>query len=52
MFRLRDRRDTPFLLSPTHEEEITALAARSVSSYRDLPLRLYQISKDTVIRDL
>lgn len=33
------------MLSPTHEEEITALVANSVHSYKDLPLRLYQISR-------
>jgi len=34
----------PYLLSPTHEEEITSLVARTVRSYKDLPLRLYQIT--------
>lgn len=33
------------MLSPTHEEEITTLIANTVQSYKDLPLRLYQISK-------
>jgi hypothetical protein len=42
---LKDRKDSGFLLSPTHEEEITALAAGIVRSYKDLPLRLYQICK-------
>lgn len=31
------------LLAPTHEEEITQLAAQNINSYRQLPLRLYQI---------
>ena len=44
-FTLRDRKDTAYLLSPTHEEEITSLVARSVRSYKDLPLRLYQITR-------
>lgn len=35
----------PYLLAPTHEEEITTLAARSVKSYKELPLRLYQITR-------
>ncbi|PNS19740.1 proline-tRNA ligase [Sphaceloma murrayae] len=45
LFRFKDRKDTKFLLSPTHEEEITSLVSASVSSYKDLPLRLYQISR-------
>ena len=39
-----DRKGSKFLLSPTHEEEITSLVASVVISYRELPLRLYQIS--------
>ena len=39
-----DRRGGKFLLSPTHEEEITSLVGSVVISYRELPLRLYQIS--------
>lgn len=31
------------MLAPTHEEEITHLVAQNVSSYRQLPLRLFQI---------
>ncbi|KAF2189656.1 prolyl-tRNA synthetase [Zopfia rhizophila CBS 207.26] len=45
LLRLSDRKDSGFLLSPTHEEEITSLASRIVQSYKDLPLRLYQISR-------
>ena len=44
-FKFNDRKDSPFLLSPTHEEEITQLVGREVQSYRDLPLRLYQVSR-------
>ena len=43
MFKLKDRKDSEFCLAPTHEEEITQLVASQVSSYRQLPLRLYQI---------
>jgi prolyl-tRNA synthetase len=43
--RLKDRRESGFLLSPTHEEEITALVAGMVHSYKDLPLRLYQTGR-------
>jgi len=35
----------PYLLSPTHEEEITSLVARTVKSHKELPLRLYQITR-------
>ena len=49
LFRLRDRRDRLLCLGPTHEEVITDLVRRNVRSYRDLPLRLYQIQ--TKFRD-
>lgn len=45
LFRLEDRKGAKFLLSPTHEEEITSLVGTVVKSYRDLPLRLYQVSR-------
>ncbi|KAI0136247.1 hypothetical protein BJ170DRAFT_677128 [Xylariales sp. AK1849] len=45
LFRLNDRKDTPYLLAPTHEEEITSLVSKLVSSYKNLPLRLYQIGR-------
>ncbi|PGG99900.1 proline-tRNA ligase [Helicocarpus griseus UAMH5409] len=44
-FKFQDRKDARFLLAPTHEEEITTLVAGAVNSYRDLPLRVYQISR-------
>ena len=43
MFRLTDRNNREFCLGPTHEEIITALIRSEVRSYRQLPLRLYQI---------
>ncbi len=43
MFRLRDRHNRDFCLGPTHEEMITTVVKNEVRSYRDLPLRLYQI---------
>jgi prolyl-tRNA synthetase len=43
LFRLRDRRGADFLLAPTHEELFTLLVRDLCSSYRDLPLILYQI---------
>ncbi|PHH91745.1 hypothetical protein CDD83_10449 [Cordyceps sp. RAO-2017] len=45
LFRFNDRRKVPLMLSPTHEEEITALVKSTLTSYRDLPLRLYQITR-------
>lgn len=43
IFRLRDRRDNDYLLAPTHEEMFTLLVKDMCSSYKDLPLALYQI---------
>jgi prolyl-tRNA synthetase len=43
LFRLRDRRDNDFLLAPTHEEMFTLLVRDLFSSYRDLPVSIYQI---------
>ena len=43
MFRLKDRHGREFCLGPTHEEIITSLVQGEVSSYRQLPLFLYQI---------
>ncbi|KAI1489379.1 hypothetical protein F5X96DRAFT_679803 [Biscogniauxia mediterranea] len=45
LFRFDDRKQVPYLLAPTHEEEITNLVARSLNSYKSLPLRLYQIGR-------
>lgn len=43
LFRLQDRRKNDFLLAPTHEEMFTLLVKDLYSSYRDLPLSIYQI---------
>jgi len=43
MFRLQDRRGNDFLLAPTHEELFTLLVKDLYSSYKDLPLVIYQI---------
>lgn len=43
MFRVKDRHGRQFCLGPTHEEIITALVRSELRSYRQLPLRLYQI---------
>jgi prolyl-tRNA synthetase len=43
LFRLQDRRGADYLLGPTHEEIMTLLVKGEYSSYRDLPLILYQV---------
>ena len=43
LFRLIDRRGNDFLLAPTHEEMFTLVVKDLISSYRDLPLSIYQI---------
>jgi prolyl-tRNA synthetase len=45
VFKFSDRKDAKWLLSPTHEEEITELVGSLVQSYRDLPVKVYQISR-------
>ncbi|PSU28882.1 proline--tRNA ligase [Photobacterium lutimaris] len=49
LLRFTDRHDRPFVLSPTAEEVITSLVRNEVSSYKQLPLNLYQIQ--TKFRD-
>ncbi|KUF06263.1 proline--tRNA ligase [Leucobacter sp. G161] len=43
MFRLQDRHGADHLLAPTHEEAFTVLVKDIVTSYKDLPLQLFQI---------
>jgi prolyl-tRNA synthetase len=43
LFRLQDRKKTDYLLAPTHEEMFTLLVKDLYSSYKDLPVALYQI---------
>ncbi len=43
LFRLRDRRGNDYLLGPTHEELFTLLVKGEYSSYKDLPVMLYQV---------
>jgi prolyl-tRNA synthetase len=49
LFKLKDRKGRESALAPTHEEVITELVKGSVSSYKQLPLNLYQIQ--TKFRD-
>ena len=43
LFKLKDRKENDYLLAPTHEEMFTLLVKDMFSSYKDLPLSLYQI---------
>lgn len=49
MFRIRDRNGAEYALAPTHEEAMTAIVRSLISSYRDLPVTVYQIN--TKFRD-
>ena len=43
MFRLKDRNNRDFCLGPTHEEVFTDLIKQEITSYKQLPVNLYQI---------
>jgi len=43
LFKVKSRYDFEYALGPTHEEVLVPLVRQFVSSYRDLPLDLYQI---------
>lgn len=49
LLRIKDRQQRDFVLGPTHEEVVTALIRNEVSSYKQLPLNVYQIQ--TKFRD-
>ncbi|CAM3628673.1 proline--tRNA ligase [Marinicrinis lubricantis] len=49
LIRFHDRHAREFALGPTHEEVITSLIGENIASYRDLPLKLFQIQ--TKFRD-
>lgn len=49
LLRLNDRHNRSFVLGPTHEEVITKLVANEISSYKQLPLNVFQIQ--TKFRD-
>ncbi|MGF1871347.1 proline--tRNA ligase [Photobacterium indicum] len=49
LLRFTDRHSRPFVLSPTAEEVVTSLVRNEISSYKQLPLNLYQIQ--TKFRD-
>ena len=49
LLRFRDRKDNMFVLGPTHEEMMVDMVRNRVTSYKNLPLNLYQIK--TKFRD-
>jgi len=49
MFRIKDRNNMEYALAPTHEEAFTAVVRSIISSYKDLPLNVYQVN--TKFRD-
>ena len=49
LLRFKDRKDNDFVISPTNEESAVALVRGKVTSYKQLPLNLYQIN--TKFRD-
>jgi len=49
MFRVKDRQDREMVLGPTHEEIITDLVSREITSYKQFPCNFYQIQ--TKFRD-
>ncbi|HUK12381.1 MAG TPA: proline--tRNA ligase, partial [Thermoanaerobaculaceae bacterium] len=49
LLRLKDRHERDFVFGPTHEEVVTDVVRRRVTSYRQLPTNLYQIT--TKFRD-
>jgi prolyl-tRNA synthetase len=49
LLRMHDRHEREFCFGPTHEEVITDMVRRTVNSYRQLPVNLYQIQ--TKFRD-
>ena len=49
LLRFKDRHQRDFVLGPTHEEVVTDLIRKEISSYKQLPINLYQIQ--TKFRD-
>lgn len=49
LLRIKDRHNRDFVLGPTHEEVVTELVRKEISSYKQLPLNVYQIQ--TKFRD-
>ena len=49
LLRFKDRKQTDFVIGPTHEEVVTDIARNQIKSYRQLPVNFYQIQ--TKFRD-
>ncbi|RBQ32476.1 proline--tRNA ligase [Arcobacter sp. FW59] len=49
LLRFKDRKNSDFVLSPTNEEAVVNMVKNRITSYKDLPLHLYQIN--TKFRD-
>ena len=49
LMRMKDRNEREFALGPTHEEVITDIVRNTITSYKELPMNLYQIQ--TKFRD-
>lgn len=49
LLRFKDRKENDFVLSPTNEESVVAMVRNRVTSYKNLPINLYQIN--TKFRD-
>ena len=45
MIKIKDRNNQEYVLAPTHEEAFTAVVRSVISSYKDLPLNVYQINR-------
>ncbi|PIF03541.1 MAG: proline--tRNA ligase [Arcobacter sp.] len=43
LLRFKDRKNTDFVLSPTNEEAVVNMVKNRITSYKDLPINLYQI---------
>lgn len=43
MFSLKDRKERPYVLGPTHEELFVSAAKMMIKSYKDMPFNIYQI---------
>ena len=52
LYKLKNRDKSDFILGPTHEETFTALVRDAVKSYKQLPLNLYQINQNTVMKNV
>ncbi|CAO1639087.1 unnamed protein product [Sympodiomycopsis kandeliae] len=45
LYQLKDRKDNSLILAPTHEEEVTKTVGSFITSYKHLPVRVYQLNR-------